>query len=501
MLEYIVINYASADIRRETRDGREIIIAPVSMIVEGVLAGSQGTLFYPAAEIKRNHSAWNGMPITAGHPYINDEPVSARSPDIEDSHRIGTVFNATYNGKLRAEAHIDVERTRSKDARILDALENGEPIELSTGLVVDTDVTKGVFNGRSYDAIARNYRPDHLAILFGQRGACSIKDGCGVLVNEETSTVFVIHILNSDGEVEEVVEETELVANKSLDDIRQEIALQLNDDRYGEGAWLSDVFLSGFIYSQDGKLWRLPYKVKGEVLTISDVPPEQVQVFKRYVPVKPVQNRRSDMDREKLIGDLIANCDCWDESDRPVLNKLSDAKLKTTHDYSVKVRNNEAVANAARKGFKDGDSAFTFNEESGEFVKSDPVAEPAPVVNEDAPKTFTEWMAEAPTQVQQVVTNALEWQNAQKQEHITKIIANKSNVFTKEQLEVMPLENLRAISSIASPSAGPAPVGTPNFTGAAAAPTVNQGTGATAVEEEPLPMPVINWAADESDKD
>jgi hypothetical protein len=494
MLEYIVVNYSATGIRRETRGGREIIIAPVSMIVEGVLTGSEGSLFYPADEIKKNPSAWNGMPVTANHPYIGNKPVSARSPDIEDSHRIGTVFNTTFNGKLVAEAHIDVENARSKDARILDALENGEPIELSTGLVVDTELSSGVFNGKSYDAIARNYRPDHLAILYGQKGACSIRDGCGVLVNEEASTLYVIHVLNSDGEVEEVVEETELVANKSLDDIRRELVLQLQADRFSNG-FLEEVFLSGFIYSQDGKLWRLGYKVKGEILTISDAPPEQVQVFKRYVPVNPVHNNKeSEMDRDKLINDLIANCDCWDEGDRPVLNKLSDAKLQATHDYSVKVRNNEAVANAARKGFEDGDTKFTFNEESGEFVKTE---ETPPVVNESETKTFEQWMADAPTQVQQVVTNALEWQNAQKEEHIEKILANKANVFSKPQLQAKSLEDLRAISSLASTPVTPAPAGTPNFTGAAAAPTVNQG--APAVEEEALPMPVINWAETNED--
>jgi hypothetical protein len=31
--------------------------------------------------------------------------------------------------------------------------------------------------------VARNYRPDHLAVLPDQRGACSLTDGCGVMVN------------------------------------------------------------------------------------------------------------------------------------------------------------------------------------------------------------------------------------------------------------------------------------------------------------------------------
>jgi hypothetical protein len=37
--------------------------------------------------------------------------------------------------------------------------------------------------GRPYNFVARNYRPDHLAILPDQRGACSIEDGCGLNTN------------------------------------------------------------------------------------------------------------------------------------------------------------------------------------------------------------------------------------------------------------------------------------------------------------------------------
>ena len=59
-------------------------------------------------------------------------------------------------------------------------------MELSTGLFTDNDETAGVSpKGRNYEAVARNHRPDHMAVLPDQVGACSINDGCGVLVNEE----------------------------------------------------------------------------------------------------------------------------------------------------------------------------------------------------------------------------------------------------------------------------------------------------------------------------
>lgn len=68
---------------------------------------------------------------------------------------------------------------------VLDALHKGRPLELSTGLYTENKRmhSKQTYNGRSYDSVATNYRPDHLAILAGQKGACSRNDGCGVLMN------------------------------------------------------------------------------------------------------------------------------------------------------------------------------------------------------------------------------------------------------------------------------------------------------------------------------
>jgi len=173
----------TSGVRRETLQGREYLVAPLTMIVPGVLAGSKGPLYYPEEEVKKNPTAWNGMPIVVNHPMVNGIPVEARSPGVLDKQQIGTVFNARYKGKLVAEGWFDVERTRKTNVGIYEQLINNKPIELSTGLYTDNEPYRGVWNGREYHYVARNYRPDHLAILVGSRGACSIKDGCGVLIN------------------------------------------------------------------------------------------------------------------------------------------------------------------------------------------------------------------------------------------------------------------------------------------------------------------------------
>ena len=185
-METVVANL-SGKARRTNVNGREYIVAPLTMIVPGVLNGSQGALYYPPSEVARSADAWNGIPLVVRHPVAaNGDHVSGRDPEVLARQGIGHVYKVANNGKLTAEGWFDVEATRRVDNRVLQRLEAGQPIELSTGLYTDNEPAENGahYNGSPYTHVARNYRPDHLAILPDQRGACSIKDGCGVLVNE-----------------------------------------------------------------------------------------------------------------------------------------------------------------------------------------------------------------------------------------------------------------------------------------------------------------------------
>lgn len=174
-------------LKKVTKGGRSYYVANMTLIVPGVLDGSQGPLFYPDEEVGKNPQAWNGMPIVVYHPVINGQPVSGRSPEVQ---AIGTVYKAVFNGRLQAEAWFDIESTRLVDPRVLAALEKGDPIELSTGLFTTNEAKDGTHLGKPYKFVARDYVPDHLAVLPDQVGACSVKDGCGILVNTATNQLF-----------------------------------------------------------------------------------------------------------------------------------------------------------------------------------------------------------------------------------------------------------------------------------------------------------------------
>lgn len=226
--------------RKATLHGREYLVAPLSMIVPGVLTGNHGPLLYPKDEIAKSAPAWNNMPIVVQHPKDNGQ--SARTPDVVEAQGIGTVYKAqSSDGRLVAEGWFDVERTRKVDNRILSSLQIGQPIELSTGLAVDEEAApQGSVDGETpYNRIARNYRPDHLAILPDQKGACSIEDGCGVLVNKAQTlldqvTETVNHIRNTMTDDERKTLIDELVSNSCCwEEADREVLNELSDEHLG----------------------------------------------------------------------------------------------------------------------------------------------------------------------------------------------------------------------------------------------------------------------------
>lgn len=181
-METLVANLGAA--RRVVDSHGTWLVAPMTLIVPGVLDGSKGPLYYPADEVARNHKQWEGYPLTRNHPARDGLPASAFDTGVLDRVGMGVVRNPSIvDNKLVAEGWFHETRTKQVDAAIWNALVEGRQIELSTGLGTENEVRNGhcPVTKRGYTAIARNYKPDHVAILTdGQRGACSINDGCGV---------------------------------------------------------------------------------------------------------------------------------------------------------------------------------------------------------------------------------------------------------------------------------------------------------------------------------
>jgi len=166
-------------------EGRKQLAVPVTMIVEGVLNGSMGPLLHLAEDFGKIPESWNGIPIVIYHPEQDGHGISANNPEVLEKSKVGFVFYShVEDNKLKAEAWLDEEKLKVVSNATLLAINAGKTMELSVGVFTENEEIAGEFNGIKYNAIARNHRPDHLALLPDGVGACSLDNGCGMGVNK-----------------------------------------------------------------------------------------------------------------------------------------------------------------------------------------------------------------------------------------------------------------------------------------------------------------------------
>lgn len=168
--------------------GREFRVVPSVLVREQVLRNNLGATFLPADGITPDFAeAANGAPVLTDHPTRGGIPTSGRSPEIMNELGVGFLFNVkAEENRLVGEVWIDPSRAEAVGdlTAILERLERGETVELSTGFPARLERVAGAFNGEEYDVVIRPIGFDHLAVFAEKTGACSVKDGCGLGANE-----------------------------------------------------------------------------------------------------------------------------------------------------------------------------------------------------------------------------------------------------------------------------------------------------------------------------
>lgn len=179
---YLKAHLSRNEVKRAELDGVSYIVVPVIMARGDVVMNST---LAPASEFE--NFAWNGVPVTLRHPQTEAGAfMSANTPEAIAKFAIGRIFNSEVrDGTLRAEAWIDVAKAEALMPGLSTRLMEGGPMDVSTGFFSDLRPAKGSINGRDYEAVHANIRPDHLALLPDQTGACSWEDGCGVRANKK----------------------------------------------------------------------------------------------------------------------------------------------------------------------------------------------------------------------------------------------------------------------------------------------------------------------------
>lgn len=432
-METLTVNIVG-NTRTEELHGRKYLVAPLSMIVPGVLNGSEGPLLYLEQDLVSSQLSWNGLPITLNHPMDdNNGPTSARLPNILEKYFLGWVFNCRFDKALKAEGWFDILRCDEVDPRIINRIKLKEPIELSTGLFttnekVPQDSKSNIFinahgETKTYKAIARNHVPDHLAILLDNVGACSIREGCGVMVdNNKKEGTFI-------GKLKSLLksEEEGLVDNDAgFSEIRKQIRTLL-DERFPSSLnniFIEEIFTDHFVFNNNDTLFRMEYSEKDGIVSLDSAPPSKVLKKVEFVAVTNKEQKKMTEKNEKkteLIDNLVNNCKCWEEADREVLNTFSEEKLTALQPKDPEKK--EPVKNSA----KDSEEKSTISQETL-------VANSQQKEKPKEPLTLEQSLDLLHPEIREVVANSIQSNKKTKQELIVKLTANVSDKAKKERI-------------------------------------------------------------------
>lgn len=362
----IVANIGGPNLRRQKLHGKDYTIAPAAMMAEAVLNGSEGPGFYPKDEIADSVPNWDHKPIVAYHPENADgSKTSACDPDVLEAQQIGMMLNTNFDNKLRTECWIDEELCNKVDDRILVALQEGKQVEVSTGLRSRRIKGKGTYDGVAYNWTARNFKPDHLAVLYDQKGAYPIERGGGLMTvnaaKSKTKTEGAKRALERSVEKALEVIQGKLVNNElSLSDISCGLS-ELLSAKFGEPGkywqgYICEVYSDRVVFWDGDDYWQIGYEVKDNEVALTAT--EAIEVEKVYQSVKggetyATNNKAGDsdlnsketanmaFDKAKHVAGLIGNG--YEETDRKALEAMPDATLE-------KIKPTPAVVANADKG-------------------------------------------------------------------------------------------------------------------------------------------------------
>jgi len=460
-LQHFTWNLATKLVRNGELEGRKCLIVPMVMMVEGVHNGSGGPMLWPADELGKTPEVYNHKPVVVNHPEDADgKAISACTEQVLNTRKIGIIMNARFDdlNRLCADAYLDEERTKEVDVSVYNAVKKGEPMECSTGVYTDNEVKKGVWNNEAYNAIARNHRPDHLAVLPDAKGACSMADGAGFIRNQVfnssrtldsaglklVETVVrdtITNAIKEGGSLRKYAKNLE-VNESSFETIRSLIYKALEtkfpSDKGYACPWIESVFDTWFVYCLGSKLFRLGYSSSDTSVKLTGEPAEVVRVTEyRAAPVSnqsastPKTNRGNTMDKEQIVADLITNHG-YAETDRGMLMGMDLAALTRIQASSTATLNKAKTTTAPA-------------------VKTEPATNAAPAKQ----LTEEEYLKQAPPGVRAVLANSERILNNEKAKHIATIKTNVKNKFTDGQLLAMDVEQLSMLADLATSAVAP----------------------------------------------
>lgn len=185
----------ASKIRRERRNGRDVIVVPSATLPDDVVMND---IRYPADEIEKSYRTLERTPAPLGHPTLNGAFVSAKDPEGLVRGFIGA-WNENVrreNGRVFIDKVIDVDYANATAGgkAVMEAIDKGDPIHTSTGLYGIRTAAK---NDDAAKWVMSDIVFDHDAILIGEDGAATPDQGVGMLVNAKDPTGHDVAVINS----------------------------------------------------------------------------------------------------------------------------------------------------------------------------------------------------------------------------------------------------------------------------------------------------------------
>jgi hypothetical protein len=179
-MKHIVTNSVDTDqVVERTIDGdRHLVAKDVTFIRPQRLSNG----YVPRKHVEASANAWDGEPLGVNHPRDSrGRAVSYNSP-IGEQTIVGHARTPTENpdGSVSADLAVNVERAEELGGEaldVVDALENGDPLEVSSQYFAD-ELDAGVYDGQHREEVEGNLTPDGIALLPNKQGVCSLPD-CG----------------------------------------------------------------------------------------------------------------------------------------------------------------------------------------------------------------------------------------------------------------------------------------------------------------------------------
>lgn len=430
------------------KDGKNYLVVPVVMIREGVHNGSAGAIFHKKERLQNSVESWKNRPVTVGHPVNEDgEYVSVNEQGISENWVIGFISNAYMeDDKLKAEAWLEVNRIAAISPITLQLIQESEIMEVSVGVFADEEEEQGIWNNEQYKAVANNYIPDHLALLPGETGACSVTDGCGIRVNVNKKKggfknvkLGVLKELQSQG-----LAISPIINEASYSEIMDQLWGLLESDSNNTHSYVEAVYKDYFIYRKrvyenagmdeigslkDDSLYKQMYDLTAKDTVELKGDPVKVKKSVSYVTLKEQEENNFSNNKEKevkmckkcpeKVDALIAHrATNFTEKDRVWLQELEEDKLDSMIPRTIRA-----------------------NEEKPE-VKEVSVEEAWKVIQANS-KGVEDYLKGLPEDVKAQVEKGLETYKEQKDAVVKNIMDNSAEgVWTKDELDNMAYEVL-----------------------------------------------------------